>query len=187
MSLFVRGDADINKQLRLGLWTGYRDKHLFDDGGPQCFAISIEDDENGEPIPCGGEQYKVTARTRWSPIREITATLQYTHEVQDDEDIDMDETNRYRQDRTVTGIIIAKPIPQARIRARVRYLDEDIENNARGETSVWASLDMSYRLRRKDRLRIRYDLISYLDDRQSTQERQPSPEHWLWLEYTAHF
>ncbi len=187
MSLFVRGDADINKKLRLGLWTGYRDKHLFDDGGPQCFAISIENDENGEPIPCGGEQYKVTVRARWSPIREISATLQYAHEVQDDEDIDMDVTSRYRQDRTVTGIIIAKPIPQARIRARVRYLNEDIKNDARGETSLWESLDVSYRLRRKDRLRIRYDLISYLDDRQSTQVRQPSPEHWLWLEYTAHF
>ena len=187
LDMYVRGDVDLNKQVRLGLWTGYRDKDLLDDGGPQCFSISVENDENGESIPCGGEQYDVTARVRWEALRTVTATLQYSHEVQDDEDIDMDEDDRYRQDRTITAIIAAKPIPEASIRLRVRYLDEDIEDIKKEETSVWTSLDFSYRLRRKDRLRLRYDLISYLDERDATLERRPSPEHWLWFQYQAHF
>ena len=186
-SFYVRGDADILKYLRVGLWTAYQDKEIFDDGGPQCFAISTEDDENGEPIPCGGERYQVTGRVRYEPFRNVAATLQYTHEVQDDDDLDMDADVRFRQDRVVTAIVTAKPIPQASIRARFRFLDEDIKDAMSLETSSWTSLDFSYRLRRKDRLRLRYDLIAYHDERDSTQDRQPSPEHWLWFEYTAHF
>ena len=138
-AFYVRGDVDALKNLRLGLWTAYQDKELFDGGGGQCFAISVEDDENGEPIPCGGERYQVTARARWSPIRNVAATLQYTHEVQDDDDLDVDDSTRFRQDRAVTAIVTANPIPEARIRARVRFLDEDLKDSMSLETSTWTS------------------------------------------------
>jgi hypothetical protein len=69
----------------------------------------------------------------------------------------------------------------------VRYLSEDISDNTYLEQSVWGYLTTSLRLRDRDWLRVRYDVYVYLDERESTQERVPSPEHWLWLEYQSRF
>ncbi len=186
--LYVRGDVDATKRLRLGLWTGYQDKELFDGGGGQCFSISVENDENGEPVPCGGERYQVSGRVRFEALRTVTGTLLYTHEVQDDDDLDlMGDNQRFRQDRRVTATVVAKPIPEATIRGRVTYLDEDIADDASLQTFLQTTIDFSYRFRKKDRLRLRYDLLRFLDERASTMERFSLNEHWLWLEYKANF
>lgn len=184
---YVRGDADVTRQVRAGLAALYQNKDFGrDDSMGSCFFISTEEDELGEPIDCGGEKYQGTGRVRVEPNRYINATVQYTHELVDDDDF-MDADERFRQDVSFTGIVSAAPIPEARIRSRVRYLFEDIEDNSTLEQSVWVNVDASYRLRKRDRLRLRYDWVNFLDDRTSTLERQPSPEHWLWFEYQAWF
>jgi hypothetical protein len=69
----------------------------------------------------------------------------------------------------------------------MRYLFEDVSDNTYKEQSVWTYLDFTYALKDKTSVRARYDYVSYLDERDSTLQRQPSPEHWLWLELEAHF
>jgi hypothetical protein len=55
------------------------------------------------------------------------------------------------------------------------------------EDSVWAYLDVMYRLPRTFRIRLRYDILAYTDSRTSTMERRPNPEHWLRLEVQGSF
>ena len=38
-----------------------------------------------------------------------------------------------------------------------------------------------------EELCLRYDYIYWRDDRQSTFDRSPNPEHWLWFQYEAKF
>ena len=81
-----------------------------------------------------------------------------------------------------------RPWDWLRSRARVRYLFEGIDNEETAlEESIWGYLDTGVRVRPRDWLRVRYDMYLYLDDRMSTEERVPSPEHWLWLEYESRF
>ena len=40
-------------------------------------------------------------------------------------------------------------------------------------------------LRKKDQLQVRADLVMFLDGRESSEKRTPSPELWLGLAYQA--
>jgi hypothetical protein len=55
------------------------------------------------------------------------------------------------------------------------------------ERSVSANAELTYRLRLRDHLRVRYDYFHVLDDRDSTADLNPNPAHFLWLEYEARF
>ena len=181
--LYVRGDLEVTDQYGWGLWAQYQNKDLAVNGTGQCFSVSLEEDEEGEPIPCGGEQYQVTGRFRYTPTPRYSVTAQYRHELVADARYD----TRYRQDSSATLIGTARPTSELRLRGRVRYLFEDISDNEYLEQSVWTYLDASYRVRARDLVRLRYDLYVYLDDRARTATRVPSPEHWLWLEYESRF
>jgi hypothetical protein len=183
LKVFVRGDVDMNDQIRWGLWTQYQDKDLGLSGREQCFEISVEEDENGEPIPCAGQKLQVTGRLRVAPSKTTWFDLQYQHEILDSGRYD----DKYRQDSSLVGIITTKPHKDFRLRARTRFLYEDISDSGYLEKSLWTYADLTYRLRRKDKLRFRYDIFMYLDDRASTADRQPNPEHWVWAEYLANF
>lgn len=181
--LYARADVDVTDQYRWGLWLQHQNKDLGDNGRGNCFEVSVEFDESGEPIPCAGEKYQAIARLRYAPTKRYTVTGQYQHELVGDARYD----NKMRQDSSATVIGTANPHPELRLRGRLRYLFEDITDNSYLEQSVWAYADASYRLRARDRLRLRYDVYVYLDDRASSQDRIPSPEHWLWLEYESRF
>jgi len=109
--------------------------------------------------------------------------LNYQHEWLDDERY----PNRFRQDAKLTATFTAKPADRVRLRTRFRYLFEDISDNTFLEQSVWAYFDIAYRLRDRDKLRLRYDFVKRLDKRDSTMDRVPNPEHWLWIEYESRF
>ncbi|HTE55619.1 MAG TPA: helix-hairpin-helix domain-containing protein [Kofleriaceae bacterium] len=165
-----RGDYDITDQYGIGAWVRY----------DQCIQAEDVGDE-GDPDPaaeCGGNNYQVTGRFRFSPTSRYNLVAQYQHKFLTEED---------RQDMSATLIGTAKPTKWLRMRARSRYLSEDIDSDASLEESLWSYVDAGISLRGRDWLRVRYDLFVYLDDRESTQERIPSPEHWLWLEYESRF
>ena len=183
--LYARGDVNFTDQYAAGLWGLYQNKDLSENGigMDRCYEVSLEEDESGEPIPCTGEKYQTIARFRYTPTSRYALTAQYQHEFLTDGHYD----NKYRQD--VSGYLIgtARPTDDLRLRGRVRYLVEDISDDMYLEESVWGYADVSYRVRARDRVRLRYDVYVYLDERDSTEERVPSPEHWLWLEYESRF
>ena len=180
---FVRGDVQATKWLRPGLWLAYQNKDLRTSTRDECFEVSVEFDEAGEPIPCGGERFQITPRVRFDPHRRLNISTQYQHEWLDDPNY----PDELRQDVSAWLIVGTNPIDNLRLRARGRYLFEDIQDNDRLEQSFWVYLDASYDIRRHFLIRLRYDLFTWLDERTSTQDRSPSPEHWLRLELMGKF
>ncbi len=181
---FVRGDVELNDYLEWGLWTQYQDKDLARSGRDQCYEGRDLDEigPNG-PVSCAGQKLQATGRLRFSPSKTTWFDLQYQHRLQDDDKYE----NKYRQDISIVGIATTKPHPRFRLRARTRFLYEDISDNEYLEKSWWSYADLTYRLRRRDRLRFRYDLVMHLDKRSGTLSRSPNPEHWMRLEYQAFF
>ena len=184
--LQARGDVDVTDQYGVGLWGLYQNKDLDRNGVTECFDSSfLTDDETGEPIPCSGEKYQATARFRYTPTPKYTMVAQYQHELVGDGSTRYEE--ELRQDASASLLGSARPDDRVRLRGRVRYLVEGIGHTDYLEESVWGYADVTYRVRERDRLRVRYDIYVYLDERSDTDLRQPSPEHWLWLEYESRF
>jgi hypothetical protein len=183
--VYGRSDLELTHQYGVGLWALYQDKDLGRGGVGQCFETGGDDEfgEEGEPLGCGGEKYQATGRFRYSPTRRYTVTAQYQHELVADERYE----TRFRQDQSMTVTGSARVQDDLRLRGRARYLYEDISDKAYRERSVWTYLDATYSLRKRDKMRVRYDMYVYLDERDATMQRVPSPEHWFWLEYESRF
>jgi hypothetical protein len=197
LDAYVRGDVRTTNELKLGLWLRFQDKDLKAGGNAQCFEVSTEFDENGEPIPCAGRQLTTIARAQYQQNRKLQFTAMLEHQLLDDPSIaegcavDNPEPCKFRQDMAGWLIALWNPAPDVRVRGRLRYLDEDISASDSLETSLSALLEGSFKVRKRDVLRIRGDLKWFLDDRTSTQggpnnePRTPNPELQLWLSYEA--
>lgn len=212
MVTWVRGDVDVNKWFRPGLWLEYRSSDLRPDSNVGCELDSDNDneeentrDETGNidyRFGCINEAGKVTARLGFRPLKnKLSITAQYQHEFIDDSNI----RHRLRQDSLAMLTIRANPISSFRIVGRVRYLFEDVHADwlfkqtdpddpdaepgvrDRYQQSAWVYLDLSYVISKVFLIRTRYDAFVWLDQRDSTLARIPSPEHRLRLELEARF
>jgi hypothetical protein len=84
-------------------------------------------------------------------------------------------------------VVMYKPIEGLRLRARMRYLFEATSVDDYLEESLWFYLEAAYWYKRDFRVKLRYELYSWLDERASTQDRDPNPAHWLRLELEYRF
>lgn len=184
LDTYVRANVKTTDYLWLGLWEHYQDKDLAEGGHDQCFEISNATDENGEPVPCAGRQISTIARAQYVPNRQSSVVLQLEHQLLDD-NTRMDLKTKFRQDVAAWLIALWRPTPDIRLRGRVRYLDEAINDNTYLERSVSALGEVTARVRDKDNVRVRVDTKFWLDERMSTQQRVPNPELSLWLFYEA--
>lgn len=181
--VYARVDDDYTESLRFGLWTQYQNKDIRGGSRADCFEVPIDETETGEPIECRGEKFQVSPRIRFRPSKGYSVAFQYTHELVDDGAY----SNKFRQDSSAWVTFLAKPTPEGRFRARIRWLFEDIKNNERMEQSLWGYLDATYRIKKNYDFNLRYDVYWYIDDRASTDLRSPNPEHWIWLRFKARF
>ena len=193
LDAYLRGDVQSTQELRFGLWFRFQDKDLkpreAPPGEPQrdCFEVSTEEDENGEPIPCGGRQLTAIGRVRYAPNKKLSYTAMLEYQMLDDPTVS--ETG-FRKDWSGWFIGLWHPQPGVRVRGRVRYLEEAIgaDNTSGtdiGETSISALVDAALRVRKRDQIRVRTDFKYFLDNRASSLEREPMPELQLWLTYEA--
>jgi hypothetical protein len=191
LDTYARASVRTAEELWLGLWERYQDKDI-GEGPPmgaigshdQCFEISNETDENGEPVPCTGRQLTTIARAQYTPNKKMSTVLQLQHQLVDD-NTQMELKTKYRQDVAAWLAGYYRPTPGDRIRMRVRYLNESVTMPTYLETSVAALAEYQTRLRDKDSLRVRIDAKFWIDKRMSTSERTPNPEVSLWLFYQA--
>lgn len=183
LDTYVRADVRTTDELRLGLWVRYQDKDLDQGGHDQCFEEPIETTVTGDTVPCSGRQLTTIVRARWLPDRTFEGTLMLEHQLLDDASL---SKTSFRQDVAAWAIALWKPNNRFRIRGRVRYFDEAIEDDAYLEKSVSALVDAGIVLRARDVLRVRFDTKFWLDNRASTMTRDPNPELTLWLSYEAH-
>ncbi|MBK8237311.1 MAG: hypothetical protein IPK74_17345 [Deltaproteobacteria bacterium] len=205
VKFYARADAQATDWFRPGLWFQVQDRDIGDNGGVESYCDlgdnAYDVDANGstvtedpqdtmpstEPgatvVGCTGERYSMTARMRFDPHRRVWMQLQWRHDFTEDSDY----PGSVRHDGAGIFLITTNPIDPLRIRMRWRYYDDDIQNRARYEQSVWGYFDVSYRVRRWFVPRVRYDLIFRLDRRDATLARSPNPEHWLWFEVSSRF
>lgn len=192
MQAFLRGDWQVKPWFRPGLWLDYRNVDLRPDRRVGCVEEGDvlsqfprdEDGDNTYRSGCLAEVGKVTARFGFKPLKgKLSIIAQYQHEIIDDTSID----TRLRQDSLATLIIRTQPVKGLHLSGRLRYLFEDILDNTRYEQSVWTYFDVSYVIKRVFLIRARYDTFVWLDDRDTTQNRIPNPEHRLRLELEARF
>jgi hypothetical protein len=181
---YFRADIKANKEWRWGGWLRYRDKDLREAGSNQCYEVPTDNDENGEPIPCKGQQLTSIARVGFTPDKSLSTTLQVQLDLVDDKD---KHPTSFRKDVSAWLIALYKPTNLLRLRGRVRYLFEDVVDNKYLEQSVSGYVDGLYRFRQRDDLRLRLETKYFLDKRAATIERSPSPEISVWLGYEAHF
>lgn len=113
---------------------------------------------------CRGSFYRPAVGVKIKPLRTLSFDLRYQHAFVNDPHY----INSLRQDVifAITGIY--KPIPEVNIKARFRYLSEDIKESDRYETSLLAYLQVAYTLQKKYTFQLRYDYFSYKDTRAST-------------------
>ncbi|HVK82962.1 MAG TPA: hypothetical protein VM513_02595 [Kofleriaceae bacterium] len=185
LDTYVRTDMRTSQELRVGLWLRYQDRDLARGGHDQCYEVSTETSETGEPVPCGGRQLTTIGRIRYQPERNLVFTGMVQHQLLDDKALSPDN---FRHDLALWLISQWAPRPGIRTRARVRLLDEAIEglsDNAYMERSIAGLVDATFRVRKRDSFRVRMDVKAWLDERNSTKDRSPNPELQLWLSYEA--
>ncbi|MDX2088555.1 MAG: hypothetical protein SFX73_11935 [Kofleriaceae bacterium] len=182
LDTYVRSDVQTSQELRLGLWLRYQDRDLQRGGHDQCYEVSTETSETGEPVPCGGRQLTSIARARYQPERNLVLTTMLQHQLLDDRAL---SPEAFRQDLALWFIGQWTPQAGTRIRARIRFLDEAITDNTYLERSISGLLDSTFRVRKRDSFRIRMDAKWWMDKREATLERTPNPELQLWLSYEA--
>ncbi|MGE3547655.1 MAG: hypothetical protein AB7L28_27260, partial [Kofleriaceae bacterium] len=181
----VRTDVRTHQELWLGLRVRYQDKGLFVDEGDSitlCFETSGEDDETGEQIPCSGRALTTQAQARYQPMRPLVVTVGAQYRLLDDGGL---STTSFRSDISAWTIANWQLNRDVRLRGRVRYKDQAIEDWGYLEASLFASVDGSVRLRDRDWLRLRTDFKQWLDSRERTDLRDPNPELTFWLLYEA--
>lgn len=170
---YLRADVEASRSLRYGAWVDVREA---DRGGP-CAADAGTIDTTASDYECKPRRASGSGRVSWKIDREVTVASQLQYEVLEGD----------RQDLSAWLIATYRPTPDLRLRGRIRYLSEGIGDTTTLEDSLWTYLEGWVRLRTKDRLRVRLDVFVWLDDRESTAEREPSPELRLWAMYDARF
>jgi len=180
----VRGDYEVEQWLIPGIWLVYQNKDISEPGRENCYEIPYETFE-GEPVPCGGEKFQGGVQLKFIPTRRLTITTKYQHRFIDDSKDEYSDS--FRQDISTWLVVMYRPWDTLRLRARVRYLFEAISDNKYLEQSLWGYLEAAYWYDRAFRVKLRYELFAWLDDRESSQTRTPNPAHWVRLELEYRF
>ncbi|HEY5927656.1 MAG TPA: hypothetical protein VIV11_38490 [Kofleriaceae bacterium] len=184
LDTYVRVNVKTTPILWLGLWERYQDKDLSRGGHDQCYEVSTDEDESGEPIPCGGRQLTTQVRAQYQADRTLALHAQLTHYLLDD-NTQMELETKFRQDISAWLTAYYRPNKDLRFRGRVRYYDEAIHDKTYLERSIAALTEASIRVRMRDLFRVRLEGKYWLDKRASTLLRVPNPELSLWLFYEA--
>lgn len=183
LNSFARVDLQASDQLAYGVRVDFTDKDLSSGGTGQCYEVAVFDNEFGEPVPCQGMRLKTTAQVRFKADRALVFTARAQHTLIDD--------GRYpdkrRNDAQAALSMTWKPTPGLRVRARTRYLNEDVSDDQYLEESLWTYGELWMRVRGKDAFTARADLYYWLDGRASTAARSPQPELRLLGSYEARF
>jgi len=181
----LRADFNGWSKLKLSGWTGYTNKDLSEGGRGQCYEFQVVEVQGGEePPPCSGEMVKVGTRVEYEILRKkLTAPLSYQHRWLDDPKYD----DRFRQDNRVWLETRYRPLDYLRLRARIRYLNEALDNDHYMEDSLWTYLEVAYLPSKELEGSLRYDVYQFLDQRDSSLTREPNPEHSLRLELKTRF
>ena len=128
-----------------------------------------------------GKRMLAATRVAFDSGREWTVAVQLQHRTH------RDGPSPGQRDFAAIFGLSGRPVALFGLRVRFRYDLEDAFDNHRLPHTAWLYVESSFRVRRRDDINVRYDFRAFLDERESTAARLPSPEHWLWLEYVVRY
>jgi hypothetical protein len=172
----LRADHRSGSHWRPGLEVDFTDQDVGEPGRGPCLH------EGGAPGAvagdCGGMRYHLTGRLELAIGSLLRATVRYRHSFVTDRQL----VGRFRQDASTWATVRLEAMPTLRLAARMRHLLIDLSDGDRHEHSVRGHLEATWTTPGGHLTRVRYELIAWLDGRESTALRVPSPVHWLWVE-----
>ncbi len=175
----VRVDAGQWARVRPSAWVDVRVRDLAGAVGGGCSAVA--------PLTqatCPGDLYRLAARSefevhpRWAQVV-VEGWLSLVSEP--------GAGSRLRTDGMVWVDVRSAPLESVLVRARTRWLDEDLGDAAASAASVWSSLEATWQAARWLRLTARTDVVAWVDRRPSTLVRRPNPELRFLLDVTTTF
>ncbi len=184
-NLYLLGRVDFTgwNFVQPGVWFDMRNKNVASSQHGGCASETVILTE-GAPFACSGDLYKVAARVEIAPYNKVlTGTVQAAFTWKDD----LRYKDRFRNDLQVWAEIRSRPVAFLQLRARVRYLDQDISDRAYLEQSLWTFVEGAVIVANGLRVGVRYDLYVWLDQRASTANRLPNPEHRFQLDVRVAF
>jgi hypothetical protein len=174
----VRADRRFGRAMAAGVEVDVTDRDLRRTGRGQCFEGESLVEAAEAPVPCGGARHHLTARLELTPSRAVHVRARHRHTFVADARYE----GRFRQDVSQWLVLRLRLHPRVRLMARLRHLWMDLSDRARLEHSLRGYAEVTARLGRATLLRLRYEHLMWLDRRESSQLRTPSPVHWIWLE-----
>jgi hypothetical protein len=181
--LGVGADYQLSQLLRPGLALELRSKDLTTFSRSDCYDLPVADEETDPNATCRGEKLQLMSRLTATPSRVWKLSAEYTHGWYDT-GVD---NHAFARDRSASVRATVMPTAGLRVWARVRAREEHLEDDARGESSVGVSGQISSRLTACTKLSLRYDVVAYVDARPSTHLRAPNPEQWGRVELAQTF
>lgn len=178
-------DYRVARWFKPGIWVEYQDRDLGSSTRMNCYETPFDQTPEGEPVPCSGEKFVAGLRLKFVPHSRVSITAKYQHRWLDDGKTAFDD--KFRQDLSAWLQVSYNPIDKLQLRARVRYLYEDIFDNGYLEQSIWGYVQVGYWFQRMFGFKLRYEIYAWLDDRTSTSDRFPNPAHWLRAELEYRF
>ena len=165
------------------VWVDVRNRNLASSQHGLCASGSVILTD-GAPFVCSGDLYRATARFDFFPKNKwLSGTLQGYVTLRDD----FRYKDRFRTDVQLWAEVRSQPVDFLQLRARTRYFDQDTEDPTYLETNSWSYLEAAWLITKGTRISLRYDLLVWLDQRTSTANRIPNPEHRFQLDVRATF
>ena len=185
IKFYVRGEYEVSRWLKPGVWFEFNDKDISDSNRTNCYETYSGTPLEGEPEYCQGEKIKVGIQFRFTPSKKIGVTLKYQHGWLDDSSDDFSDS--FRQDQSAWFDFAFKPLDDLRLRATFRYTFDDISSNENLEKSIYASGEVAYNFQKMMLIKLRYRMDNQIDKREGTTIRTPNPSHWLFLDLEYRF
>lgn len=179
-NLYALARLDFNgwRFFQPAVWIDVRNRNLTSDQRGTCSSGTTVYTE-GDPFVCGGDLYRAAVRLDFAPLgRKLRGTAQGFFTWRDD----FRYKDKFRNDLQLWVELHSQPVDFLQFRVRSRYLNQDITDPAYLEENIWTYFETTWLIGRGTRLSARYDLFVWLDQRASTLNRFPNPEHRFQLD-----
>ncbi len=184
-NLYALARADFTgwRAVQPSLWVDVRNRNLASNQRGTCASGTVLLVE-GQPYLCNGDLYRIAARVEFviDPKYLRLATqgwFTWTDDVR--------YKDRFRNDVLLWAEARSNPLDQLQLRVKTRWSYQDISDNGYLEHNLWSFVEAAWLPTRGTRLAVRYDMVVWLDTRNSTLSRVPNPEHRFMLDLRTGF
>jgi hypothetical protein len=168
--------------LQPSVWVEHRNKDLGRNGPGLCFE-GTEGTSRGEPLPCGGEQYRIAGRVRLEATEDLSLAVQYQHTLTGSDR----HPEGFQTDGSAVLDVLFRPLPTLRLHGRASWRDEDLSESTRLTQGLRTSLEVAWAALPELGARARYELALDLKSPEGARTPPEPLQHLFRLELEGRF